>query len=312
MESRAFAFTESPTDLREVIHGVIALLDPLACRRDLRLRACVDQSVAETILADGARLGQLVFHLLNRTIQRAMPQEIVLVVRARPLNSNSQRIFISVVCAPLKVVPAAIPPAADPAIEDPQMPGSPGDADACLPLCRILAQRMRGELVLSNGSDTGSQAIFNAPFCVEGSVQALEAPRTYVEAPLFARASQRPQHAPSASFEPFDPRYLDALSKEGVDLQAFLDNWRVAMSEDLERLNGLLCERRFDRLHSVLHRLSGAVGLVGARSLMEALRRASISPSDHTGALAEALMARAKTLVTQLDTTARAYRSTSP
>jgi HPt (histidine-containing phosphotransfer) domain-containing protein len=70
-------------------------------------------------------------------------------------------------------------------------------------------------------------------------------------------------------------------------------------------------EGDFDHFHSVLHRLSGAVGLVGARSLMEALRRASTSPLEHNTASIDALTARARTLVTQLEATLCAYRSTS-
>ena len=309
--SRAFVLDESMTDLREVIGGVIALLTPFARRRDLRLRVCVDQSVAETILADGARLGQLVFHLLNRTIQLTMQGEISLVVRAQPLSSNSQRIFISVVDAPVKHAPAVPQPLYAPTVEDPQMARWLGDAEACLSLCRILAQRMRGELCVSSDLEEGPRAIFNAPFCVEESARSAQTTCGNVETPPFSRAAQPRDRSTSGSFEPFDSRYLDALSEEGVDLQAFITNWRDAMNDDLGRLSGLLREGHFEHLQGVLHRLSGAVGLVGARDLMDALRRASVSPREHRATLADALMARARILVTQLEATACAYRSTS-
>lgn len=306
LESRAFVLNESITNLREVIDGVVALLTPFARRRDLRLRVCVDQSVAETILADGGRLGQLVFHLLNRTIQLTVQGEISLVVRAQPLSSSSQRIFISVVNAP------AVPqPLYAPTVEDPQMARWLGDAEACLPLCRILAQRMRGELCVSSDLEEGPRAIFNAPFCVEQSVRSAQTTCGNLETPPFSRAAQSRDRPTSGSFEPFDSRYLDALSEEGVDLQAFITNWREAMNDDLGRLSGLLSEGRFEHLQGVLHRLSGAVGLVGARDLMDALRRASVSPREDRATLADALMARARILVAQLEATACAYRSTS-
>jgi HPt (histidine-containing phosphotransfer) domain-containing protein len=63
-------------------------------------------------------------------------------------------------------------------------------------------------------------------------------------------------------------------------------------------------------LSSVLHRLSGAVGLVGARSLMEALQRASTTPLEHEAGAIDALRERAKTLVAQLDTAVDLHRST--
>ncbi|EIF35548.1 histidine kinase [Burkholderia sp. Ch1-1] len=311
LEARAFVLDESVTNLREVIHGVAALLTPFARCRELRLRARIDQSVAETILADGARLGQLVFHLLNRTIQLSAQGEISLIVRAQPLNSGSQRIFISVVDAVVKCAPDALPPLFDPAIEDPYVAKWLADADACLPLCRILAQRMRGELSVTSGTEKGPRAIFNAPFGVERWAPSAKTARGSVQMPLFSSATQSGEVSASASFEPFDSHYLDALSEEGVDLQAFLSNWRDAMNEDLGRLSGLLREGQHDHLHGVLHRLSGAVGLVGASGLMEALRRASKSPHKRGATSVDTLLARAKILVVQLEAAARAYRSPS-
>lgn len=312
LESRAFVFDETATNLREVIHGAVALLTPLARRRDLRLSACVDQSVAEIILADGARLGQLVFHLLNRAIQLTMQGGISLAVRAQPLNSGSQRIFIDVISAVKKCAPNALSRHFGPAIEDPQMARWLGEANACLPLCRILARRMGGELSVSSEAGEAPRASFSAPFGVEQWVPSAKAARADIQvSPSPSVAAQSREISASVSFEPFDRRYLDALSEEGVDLPAFLNNWRDAMNEDLERLEGLLREARFEHLYAVLHRLSGAVGLVGATSLMDALRRACTAPREHSEASVRALLARAKALVAQLETTSRAYRSPS-
>ncbi|MFM0228001.1 ATP-binding protein [Paraburkholderia dipogonis] len=311
LESRAFVLEESVTNLRELINGVVALLVPFASRRDLRLRASVGQTVPETIRADSARLGQVIFHLLNRTIQLSAEGEISLVVWAQRLNPGSQRIFISVVDAGEKMAPAARSQLCGPVTGNPQVAERLGDADACLPLCRILAQRMRGELSIVSGSETGPCAIFNAPFAVEQREPSAQTASGNAQTRLFSNAAQPRNTCASASFEPFESRYLDALSEEGVDLHAFFNNWRQAMNDDLARLNALLRDGDFDHFHSVLHRLSGAVGLVGARSLMEALRRASTSPLAHNTGSIGTLTARARTLVTQLEATLRAYRSTS-
>jgi HPt (histidine-containing phosphotransfer) domain-containing protein len=309
VESRAFVLEESATNLRELIDGVIALLIPFASRRDLHLRASVGRTVAETIRADGARLGQVLFHLLNRTVQLSAQGEISLVVWAQSLNSRSQRIFISVVDGADKHATAALSQVSAPAADDPQV--AKRLADASLPLCRLLAQRMRGELSIATSSEKGPRATFNAPFAVEQREPSAGAASGNAQAPFFPNTTRPRDVSASASFEPFESRYLDALSEEGVDLHAFLNNWRQAMNDDLERLNALHREGDFDHFHSVLHRLSGAVGLVGARSLMEALRRASTSPLEHNTASIDALTARARTLVTQLEATLCAYRSTS-
>jgi hypothetical protein len=109
----------------------------------------------------------------------------------------------------------------------------------------------------------------------------------------------------ATSVEPFERRYLDALSEEGIDLPVFLASWRRAMADDLARLSALCHEDDPDRLRGVLHRLSGAVGLVGACSLMDALRLASAllympkSVIPNSVAI-NALIERAENLVMQI------------
>lgn len=121
----------------------------------------------------------------------------------------------------------------------------------------------------------------------------------------------RPKDAStSASFEPFELRYLHALSDEGVDLHTFLGNWRQAMDEDIERLTAFHRQSDLDSLRAVLHRLSGAVGLVGAQSLMKDLSRASTSPLERDASSIDMLVERARALVMQLDIAVNAYRST--
>jgi signal transduction histidine kinase len=309
LASRAFVLDESATNLRELVDGVIALLSPSATQRGLRLSSSIDQTVAERILADSARLGQIFFHLLNRTVQSSTHGEIALVVRAEPSNSGSQRIVISVTDASEKAAHAEQLQLFGPSADEASAGERLGDADACLPLCQILAQRMQGELSIASSSDSGTRATFSAPFTVDQWGPSAEQAR-HTQAPLFALAAQSQEAAASTPSEPFERRYLDALSEEGIDLHTFLGGWRHSMDDDLKRLSGLSHERDSEGLSSVLHRLSGAVGLVGARSLMEALQRASTTPLEHEAGAIDALMERAKTLVAQLDTAVDLHRST--
>jgi hypothetical protein len=116
----------------------------------------------------------------------------------------------------------------------------------------------------------------------------------------------------SPCFEPFDRRYLDALIHEGIDLGAFLEGWCVAMRNDLDRLGNLQSEGDFDDLRPLLHRLSGALGLVGAHSLMDALRRVPTTRSEPTCKLIDALAARMRTLIEQLEGVRDEHRSARP
>lgn len=308
-ESRVFI--QSVTNLRELINGVIALLVPLASCRDLRLRASVGQTVAETISADSACLGQLIFHLLKRTVQLSARGEITLVVWAQDLNPSSQRIFISVVHGAGKSATARSSQLSAPLADDTQSAEQFADVDACFPFCQNLVQRMHGELSIASNAAKGPRATFNALFVVEHRGPLAGMVSGNAQAPFVPHATHLRDISASVSFEPFERRYLDALSAEGVDLKAFLDSWRQAMNDDLERLDALLRERDFDHFHGVLHRLSGAVGLVGARGLTEALRRASTSCCEHNTDSIVALSARARTLVMQLEVTSRADRNAS-
>ncbi|WP_027779946.1 hypothetical protein [Paraburkholderia caledonica] len=116
---------------------------------------------------------------------------------------------------------------------------------------------------------------------------------------------------PSEPSEPFDPLYLDALVKEGIDLDAFLSGWCRAMRDDLGRLGDLRCELESAQLPALLHRVSGAVGLVGAQHLMHALRHASTSPSEHNAGSIDALIARGQILIAQLEAASYPHRNTS-
>jgi hypothetical protein len=319
LASRALIMDESATNLRELIDGVIALSAPSATQRGLHLSASVDRKLAETILADHARLGQLCFLLLNRTIQLSTHREIVLVVRTRPMNSRSQRMLVSVMETGARHALAAQQQGPSLAANDLNMnqPLNDGDtstetstdADACVPLCRLLAQRMLGELSITNGPNAGVRASFDAPFTVERWGPSSRPATADTRAPLAPIATMPLDASPGAPPEPFEHRYLDALSEEGVDIPAFLDGWRRAMDDDLARLGGLRRQGDPDDLRSVLHRLSGAVGLVGARGLMEALRRASTSPREQGPGAIDALIDRAKSLVKQLEALPAAHRS---
>jgi signal transduction histidine kinase len=308
LESRALVLDESATNPREVIDGVIALLAPTAGQRGLRPTVSVDQTVATLILADSARLGQILFHLLNRTIQHSTQGQIAVVVQADRLNAGSQRISVKLMETGREVVHHAQVPLFGPGAS-PALGGEwAAHLDACLALCQILAQRMQGELSVSNDSESAIRASFSAPFSVEqwGSSAELT---SNAQAPLFASAASSQVIAASTSSEPFERRYLDALSEEGINLHTFLSAWRRSMTDDLARLNGLHHQRDIDELHTLLHRLSGAVGLVGARSLTEALRRASTAPDLETSAI-DSLIERGRTLVTQLDTAIDPHWST--
>lgn len=303
-DSRAIVLDESLTDLRELVDGVVALFLPAALQKGLCLSASIDRSVAACIVADSARLGQIVFHLVSDAVRSTERGQITVAARAESLNAGSQRVFICVrdtgatslsSVTSTRAQSPSLSAAGKPADE------SVSDGDSGFALCLRLAQRMRGELAVSREPGFGTRRMFSAPFAIERSQPSEAQARRESQAPRQASAAQTARRPASTLAEPFDPSYLDALSNEGIDLHIFVRGWRQSMGDDLERMRDLRDRRDVGGVRESLHRLSGAVGLVGARSLMEGLRSTSVAePEPEAGAI-EALAKRIESLMMQLD-----------
>ncbi|WP_027214456.1 Hpt domain-containing protein [Burkholderia sp. WSM2232] len=110
----------------------------------------------------------------------------------------------------------------------------------------------------------------------------------------------------------FDRDYLNALVEEGINLNAFLDGWSQAMRDDLNHLVESQREGDLQHFRHLLHRLGGALGLVGAHGLIEALRVVRTASGAQDCASIDTLAARIRTLIEQLETVRDEYRSARP
>ncbi|HEY3599677.1 MAG TPA: response regulator, partial [Paraburkholderia sp.] len=139
---------------------------------------------------------------------------------------------------------------------------------------------------------------FDAMLLKPASIDALETClRPLLAEPFFAAAAR----AGTESAEPLDCAHLDALSEQGVDVRGLLRDWRCSMNDDLARLQDCRDRRDIDGMRASLHRLGGAVGLVGAGALMDALQRASTAQPEADTPLLDRLVVRARALMAQLD-----------
>jgi hypothetical protein len=310
-ESHSIVFDENLIDLRELIDGVVALFSPGAVQNGVHLVVSVDQSVAAYIVADSARLGQIVFHLVGHAVQSTEHGQITVDARAEPLNNGSQRILISVTdvsVPPMPMIQAQLPWLF---AGGTSMDESHGDGGSDFALCERLAQHMGGELTVDQDAGLGTCSMFSAPFAVAHGHAATETAGLDDGVPQ-VNVLARPAAGPANNLsELFDHNYLDALSNEGIHLPTFLFSWRQSMGDDLERLRGLRAARDVAGLRASLHRLSGAVGLVGAHGLMEALRRASLIQPEPEGPAVDALVKRSETLMMQLDEAIDSHRGDS-
>lgn len=316
VESHAILLDENLIDLRELIESVVALYAPTAERKGQYLSVNIERSVAARVLADGDRLGQIVFHMLSRVVRYSGRGTIAIIVRANSLNVGSQQISISV----RHVVAAESDSAGSLHEQLPQLfdtHASPGevraDDESSLSLCQQLAQHMRGEFTSQGESDVDSRSTFSAPFAIEGKMQS-SVTTAGDHRPVLDHALTQQQIATSIrpTCEPFDRTYLNALSNEGIELRTFMSGWCQSMRDDLQRMRSLRELRDIGGLRGVLHRLSGAVGLVGAHDLTEALRRASTAQPEPEADVLDLLDKRSELLMRQLDEAVNLLRSDLP
>jgi CheY-like chemotaxis protein len=164
---RDIVFDEDAVDLRELIDGVALLVAPVAACRQVRLQVCVDRSVAARVLADRARLGQVMFNLLVYTIEAAGQGVVTLSARAESLNAGAQRIVIG-------INGAAAASAADAEARSPRSGAHPALMESVdvhehpdLALARVIARRTGGDLTILEGKRVGVCIALHAPFTVE-------------------------------------------------------------------------------------------------------------------------------------------------
>ncbi|RFU48758.1 HAMP domain-containing sensor histidine kinase [Paraburkholderia sp. DHOC27] len=312
VESRSIALDENLMDVRELIDGVVALFSPAAAQKGLHLSVSIDRSVASRVFADSARLGQIVFHLLSHAIRTSEGGLLTVAVRAEPLNAGSQRIVIcvrDVSGQASSLVQPELPWSSSPD----ETAGESHDDNGSFALCQRLAQCMGGELSISSERGFGTCGTFSAPFSVEHVHEAEEPLQSgHSPVPKEAGAGQAQTNSIEPRPEQFDQNYLEALSEEGIDLHTFLFGWRQSINDDLRRMREMCDQHDVVGVRAVLHRLSGAVGLVGARSLMESLRSSSVAQSKPGADVVNALTRRVQSLANQLETAIDTQRSNLP
>lgn len=165
-EKREIILDEDAVDLRELFDAAVLLLAPIAAARRMRMQVCVDRSVAACVLADRARVGQILFGLLAYAIEEAGEGTLSVAARAESLNAGAQRIVIGIngpACATSTAGDACKGRSvAHPAAESADFHEHPD-----LALCRAIARRMGGDITVLQGRTIGVCAAIHAPFTIE-------------------------------------------------------------------------------------------------------------------------------------------------
>ncbi|ACC73449.1 response regulator [Paraburkholderia phymatum] len=167
---RDIVFDEDAVDLRELIDGAALLVAPTAVARRVRLQVCIDRSIAARVLADRARLGQIVFNLLSYTAEAAGPGVVTLSARAESLNTSAQRIVIGINGA----AAASVANASTAEMPAPHSGAHPAILESAglrehpdLALARVIARKMGGDITILEGKRVGVCVALHAPFTIE-------------------------------------------------------------------------------------------------------------------------------------------------
>jgi CheY-like chemotaxis protein/signal transduction histidine kinase len=170
LDTRAIVLDETPVDLRDVIDGTVVLLAPRAVAKGVELRVSIDRSVAASVLADRERVGQIVFHMLAAAIESVGAGRLTIAACSETLNAGAQRVFIGVSGEGRA---STTPSGAQVSVNDVDSAGDNPTVnlrvsdDPDLALCRVLAQRMGGDIEVGHGATFGVCVAFHAPFTVE-------------------------------------------------------------------------------------------------------------------------------------------------
>jgi CheY-like chemotaxis protein len=170
VDTRAIVLDEAPVDLRDIVDGAVVLLAPHAAAKGVQLRVCIDRSVAASVLADRERVGQIVFSLLGAALESVGAGRLTVAVRSETLNAGAQRVFIGVSGERQPAARFDVHASVD-GIEGVAGHSAPAGMrasdDPDLALCRVLAQRMGGDIEVGHGATFGVCVAFHAPFTVE-------------------------------------------------------------------------------------------------------------------------------------------------
>jgi hypothetical protein len=308
---QAVRTVENWTDPHEFVDEYVALFTSATVRKRVCLSVSINRWFGARVLTDSARLGQIVVHLLSRAVRSTEHGQPTVSVRAESINTGSQRLYIGVRSVasverngPIRSTHGPRSSSLDSCVA---IDASHLD-DASLTLCQQLASHTQGELKFETGAGLGGST-FSAPFAIECSPVCTMPECSSHEKYRQTFAAQLSERLDVPASESIDQSYLDALSNEGIDLGAFVRGLRQSMNDDLEQMRSLRASRDFDGLRSTLHRLSGAVGLVGACGLMGALQRASVAELEPEAALLDSLARLIEALMTQLDEALNPHRS---
>jgi PAS domain S-box-containing protein len=96
IEAGKLELEREPFDLRECVEGALDLVAPRAWEKEIELGCLIDEDAPEGILADEARLRQVLLNLLSNAVKFTEKGEVVVLVDATRASSGSYELELAV------------------------------------------------------------------------------------------------------------------------------------------------------------------------------------------------------------------------
>jgi PAS domain S-box-containing protein len=96
IEAGKLELEKEPVDLRECVEGALEIAAPRAWEREIELGCLIDENAPAGIVADQARLRQVLLNLLSNAVKFTEEGEVVVQVDAEPTGARSYRLAFAV------------------------------------------------------------------------------------------------------------------------------------------------------------------------------------------------------------------------
>jgi len=96
IEAGKLELEKEPVDLRECVEGALEIAAPRAWEREIELGCLIDEDAPPGIMADAARLRQVLLNLLSNAVKFTEEGEVVVQVDAEPTGARSYRLAFAV------------------------------------------------------------------------------------------------------------------------------------------------------------------------------------------------------------------------
>ncbi|WP_337190129.1 CHASE domain-containing protein [Alteraurantiacibacter aestuarii] len=229
LEAGQMRIASEPTNLRQVIHGCITLMQALATEKQLELTCDIDDAVPALISSDGLRIRQILLNLLGNALKFTSKGSVT--VRACVDPHDGERAIVEIADTGIGIAPerqAAI--FSDFVQADFTIARDHGGTGLGLAISRKLAQLIDGEITLESQPGRGSVFRLTLPAKVlENGAQNQLPPDA--AAPQLRRFARVPRCQRILLVEDHDINQIlmkDMLSRIGLDVE-IADNGAIAV-----------------------------------------------------------------------------------